>query len=290
MHIGFAGLGIMGGPMSLNLVKAGFKIAVWNRTSAKTAPLREVGAAIAGSLKDLAERSEVLITILNDTPDVEEVVLGQHGLQSGLSEGKIIVDMSTICPDATLRIAERLQERNCKMLDAPVSGGDIGARNGTLAIMVGGEKAEFDRLLPVFEAMGKNIVYCGGNSAGQRVKMINQILGSVHTMALAEAFTIAEQNGLDLETVHKVVASGAAGSWALDNYGPRLLRGDTQPGFKLSMQQKDLRIAMSGLAKLKGSFKLTELAFEQYTAAQEAGFGDLGAHGIIEFYRNRGAE
>ena len=285
MKIGFVGLGIMGKAMSLNLLKADFQVTVWNRTTEKTVPLMDAGASVASSLKSLAEQVDVIIAMVNDTPDVEEVIFGGTGLVAGLSAGKIIIDMSTISPEATETFASLLEKSGCEMLDAPVSGGDTGARNGTLTIMVGGKKEVFEKMLPVFQAIGKNITLCGGHGDGQRTKMINQILCGLHAVALSEAFVLAEKVGLDLDIMHKVVSSGAAGSWALDNYGPRVLKGDLEPGFKLGMQQKDLRIAYETARQLGDEFKGIKLAYELFTQAKENGFGELGSHGLIKLYK-----
>lgn len=282
-RVGLVGIGIMGKSMALNLLKAGFDVTVWNRTKEKTEPLKEAGATVAESPNELAAACELIITIVNDTPDVEEVIFEK--LASGLSAGKILVDMSTIDPEATVDFAKKLASLKVEMLDAPVSGGDIGARNGTLTIMVGGKKEVFENVLPVFEAMGKNIVHCGGHGDGQRVKMINQILCGLHAVALCEAFSMAKDTGLDPVIMHKVVSSGAAGSWALDNLGPRLLKGDTAPGFKLSMQLKDLRIANQTAQTYGHKYRGTTLAFELFSKAKEKGLGDLGSHGLIELYQ-----
>lgn len=281
--IGFVGLGIMGKSMALNLLKAGFKVTVWNRTQEKTKPLKEIGATVAETLEDLARETELIITIVNDTPDVEEIIFQK--LISGLVAGKVVVDMSTIDPGATVEFSKKLASLKIEMLDAPVSGGDIGARNGTLTIMAGGKKEVFERVLPVFQAMGKNIVHCGGNGDGQRVKMINQVLCGLHAVAMTEAFSIAKDVGLDLDIMHKVVTSGAAGSWALDNLGSRLLKGDKEPGFKLSMQLKDLRIAHETTQKYSEKYRGTALAFELFSKANEKGLGNLGSHGLIELYK-----
>lgn len=284
MKIGFVGLGIMGKSMSLNLLKAGFEVTVWNRTPGKARLLKEAGAAVAKSLRSLAVNNEIIITMVNDTPDVKEVIFGSEGLLPGLSSGKMVIDMSTISPEATEKFAARLQKLGCEMLDAPVSGGDSGAKNGTLTIMVGGKKAVFEKALPVFQAMGKSLTLCGGSGDGQRTKMINQILCGLHAVALSEAFVLAEKVGLDINIMHQVVSSGAAGSWALDNYGPRVLKDDLSPGFKLSMQQKDLRIAYETAKQFGDEFKGTELAYELFTRAKEKGFGELGSHGLIRLY------
>jgi 3-hydroxyisobutyrate dehydrogenase len=282
-NVGVVGIGIMGKSMALNLLNSGFQVTVWNRTREKTRALKEAGAVVAESPRELAAVCELIITIVNDTPDVEEVIFEK--LAPGLSAGKILVDMSTIDPEATVDFAQKLALQKVEMLDAPVSGGDIGARNGTLTIMVGGKKEVFQKAMPVFEAIGKNIVHCGGNGDGQRVKMINQILCGLHAVALCEAFSLARETGLDPEIMHSVVSSGAAGSWALDNLGPRLLKGDTAPGFKLSMQLKDLRIANQTAQKFGHKYPGTALAFELFSKAEEKGLGDLGSHGLIELYK-----
>jgi len=287
MKIGFAGLGIMGKPMSLNLLNAGFELCVWNRTSAKTRELRGAGADVAETLPDLAERCNLIITMLNDTPDVQQVLFGENGLADGLEAGTLVVDMTTISPEATEQFADKLTEMECGMLDAPVSGGDVGARKGTLTIMVGGDAVDFEKARPIFDVLGENIVHCGSNGDGQRVKMINQVLCGLHAVAMSEAFVLAEKIGLDLETMHRVVSSGAAGSWALDNYGPRVLQEDFSPGFKLGMQHKDLRIALETVQKLDGHFEGVKLAHDLFTRAKEAGMEDLGSHALVKFYRER---
>jgi 3-hydroxyisobutyrate dehydrogenase len=277
-------MGIMGRPMSLNLIKAGFEVVVWNRTPDKTAESAKAGSRVADSLANLAKNSDVLITMVNDTPDVHEVIFGSAGLHAGLAARKIVIDMSTISPEATEEFAEKLAELGCEMLDAPVSGGDIGARSATLTIMVGGRQTVFDKCLPIFQALGKSIFYCGRNGNGQRTKMINQVLCGLHAVALSEAFVLAEKVGLDLQVTHQVVSSGAAGSWALSNYGPRVLNGDFTPGFKLKMQQKDLRIANENAKKFNDDFKGVELAFHLFTDAAKKGLGDFGSHALIKLY------
>lgn len=286
MKIGFVGLGIMGQSMSLNLMKAGFAVTVWNRTKGKAASLKSAGANAADTLVDVAAAADVIITMVNDTPDVEEVIFGQHGLITGLAKGKIVIDMSTISPEATEDFAACLQKLGCEMLDAPVSGGDVGARNATLTIMVGGKQNVFENCRPLFQALGKNIFYCGHHGNGQRTKMINQLLCGLHAVALSEAFILAEKVGLDLKVTHQVVSSGAAGSWALSNYGPRVLNGDFAPGFKLKMQHKDLRIAHETANRLNEKFRGLELAYQLYSEAVQKGLGDLGSHALIKLYQN----
>ena len=176
MEVGFIGLGIMGTPMSLNLVRAGYPLTVYNRTRSKCRPLEEAGAKVASAPAEVAERTDIVITIVTDTPDVEAVLFGPHGVAEGLTPGKIVVDMSTISPEKTVEFAERLAEMGVEMLDAPVSGGQRGAREGTLTIMVGGKETTYRKCLPLFQAMGKNIFHVGGNGDGQRVKLVNQVI------------------------------------------------------------------------------------------------------------------
>ena len=195
--IGFIGLGIMGRPMSINLLQAGFEVTVWNRTTARMQPALDAGAIAASSPKEVAEKSDVIVAIVSDTPDAQEVILGEQGVIHGARPGSVVIDMSTISPAATRDIAAALAEKNVAMLDAPVSGGDTGAINGTLAIMVGGKEEIFQRCLPVFEAMGKTITRVGENGMGQTVKLCNQILVSVTNMAVCEAVTFAKASGLD---------------------------------------------------------------------------------------------
>ncbi|MFQ6053316.1 MAG: NAD(P)-dependent oxidoreductase, partial [Candidatus Bathyarchaeia archaeon] len=243
-RVGFIGLGLMGSGMSMNLLRAGFPLTVWNRTRSKMEPLLEAGAEGAESPREVAERSDVIIDIVTDSPDVEEVVLGPDGVIHGAEPGDVVIDMSTISPAVTRRIAEELGRKGVRMLDAPVSGGAIGARNGTLSIMVGGDAETYRECLPIFQAMGKTITHVGGHGMGQTVKLCNQILVGLNMLAVAEALMFASKAGVDLEKAFAAVSGGAAGSWQLTNNGARLLRGDLEPGFKVKDYLKDLRLIM----------------------------------------------
>jgi len=281
MKIGFIGLGIMGRPMALNLVKAGFSLTVFNRTGSKTEPLAAAGAAVADSPAEVARASDVVITIVSDTPDVESVLFGSDGLFHGAGSGKVVVDMSTISPEATVEFARRLTEKGCEMLDAPVSGGEKGAIEGTLSIMVGGKREVFERCLPLFNAMGKTIAYTGQSGNGQKTKLVNQIICATNIVSMVEGLRFARLAGLDMETTLKLVSSGAAASWMLSNLAPRILAGDFAPGFMIKLQQKDLRLVRELLQKTGASFPGTELTYALFTEAMNSGLGEQGTQGLI---------
>jgi 3-hydroxyisobutyrate dehydrogenase len=241
-RIGFVGLGIMGAPMALNLLKAGFSVTVWNRTASRMEPVITAGAEAATSPAAVAEVSDITVTCVSDSPDVEAVVLGPSGVLEGAGAGSVVVDCSTISPAVARSAGAALGERNVAFLDAPISGGDIGAKAGTLAIMVGGETAAFERCLPVFKAVGKTIVHVGPAGAGQVVKLCNQVAGGLNLLAMAEAITLSRRAGVDPAKMLEVVSQGAAASWMLENLGPRAAAGDFAPGFMVELMQKDLRL------------------------------------------------
>lgn len=284
MYAGVIGMGIMGRPMATNLLRAGHTLAVWNRTRERCASLESQGAFVATSPADLAQRCEVIITIVTDTPDVESVLFGPRGVAEGLSPGKVVIDMSTISPTATVQFAQRLEALGCEMLDAPVSGGDVGAQQGTLAIMVGGNPEAFARCRPVFEAIGRTIVHVGPHGAGQKTKLVNQIIGALHILAMAEGLCVARAGGLDPRAVLQVVSQGAAGSWMLSNLAPRALDGDHRPGFMIRLQQKDLRLAREWIDELAIEAPGTALSLRLFTEAVERGLGELGTQGMIRLF------
>jgi len=282
MKAGFCGMGIMGSPMSQNLLKAGHDVTVWNRTAGKCEPAKAAGAKVAESLPELASAGEVIFICVSDTPDVEAVLFGDGGLSDGLQEGQIVVDMSTVSPEATEQFAARLAEMGVEMLDAPVSGGQKGAIEGTLTIMCGGKEAVFEQVKPVFEAMGRNIVYCGPTGNGQRVKAVNQVICALNILAVSEGMLFAKRAGLDLKTVHKVVSSGAAGSWLLSSLGPAMIEGDWDPGFMIRLQAKDLRIASGAMDAVSAPNQGTQLTTKLFTEAAEAGFGADGTQALAK--------
>ncbi|HLE26982.1 MAG TPA: NAD(P)-dependent oxidoreductase [Anaerolineales bacterium] len=281
-QVGFIGLGIMGRGMARNLLKAGFKVCVWNRTASKMDELAAEGATKAASPADLAAQSDVVITCVSDTPDVEAVILGDDGVIHGLRPGALVIDMSTISPHATREIARKLAGKGAHMLDAPVSGGSEGAAKGTLTIMVGGEAGQVARAMPVLQAMGKTITHVGGHGDGQMVKLVNQILVVGNCLAMCEALLFAQAGGLDLRKAFEAVAPGAAGSWMLSQRGPQILNRDWRPGFTIDLQQKDVRLVLAAADQLGVPLLGTGLIFNLYRALQADGLGGEGNHALIK--------
>ncbi|MDX1524198.1 MAG: NAD(P)-dependent oxidoreductase [Anaerolineae bacterium] len=284
--VGFVGLGIMGQGMALNLRKAGFPLTVWNRTASKAEPVVDAGATLGSSPAEVAEKSDIIVVCVSDTPDVEAVVLGDDGIIEGARPGSLMIDCSTISPIATKAIAAKLAEKKIAMLDAPISGGSEGAVRGTLAIMVGGAAQDFERALPVFEAMGKTITHVGETGAGQTVKLVNQVLVVGNALAMCEAFMLAEAGGVDLKTALKAVEAGAAGSWMLSNRGPQIIERDWRPGFTVDLQQKDLRLVLDAADELGVPLPTTGLIFQYYRSLQAQGLGEQGNHILIQALEN----
>lgn len=285
-RIGFIGLGIMGRGMAANLLRAGFGVTVWNRTAERMAPLLEMGATEGHHPADVAARSEIIITCVSDTPDVQAVVLGEEGVAQGAQPGALLIDCSTISPQATKEMAAQLAEQGIHWLDAPVSGGSEGAANGTLSIMVGGEAAQFARALPVLQAMGRTITHVGPTGAGQTVKLVNQILVVVTMLGVGEALLFAEAGGLDLQKTLTAVSGGAAGSWSLSNRGPQMVNRDWRPGFTIDLQQKDLRLVLEAADQFGAPALGTSLVFQLYRTLQQQGLGGEGNHAIVKALEN----
>ncbi|MBS1964900.1 MAG: NAD(P)-dependent oxidoreductase [Chloroflexi bacterium SZAS-1] len=281
-RIGFIGLGIMGRGMVRNLLKAGFAVQVWNRTAARMGELAADGAQPTSSPAELARQCDLIITCVSDTPDVAAVLLGEQGVIAGAQPGALVIDMSTISPQATQEFAARLAERGVHMLDAPVSGGSEGAAKGTLSIMVGGDAADVERAMPVFQAMGKTITHVGGTGAGQTVKLVNQILVVGSMQAMAEALLFAQAGGVDLEKTLAAVSGGAGGSWTLSNRGPQVIRRDWRPGFMIDLQAKDLRLVLDAADDLGAPLPSTALIFQLYRTLQARGLGKEGNHAIVK--------
>ncbi|MBW3624422.1 MAG: 2-hydroxy-3-oxopropionate reductase [Armatimonadetes bacterium] len=281
LNVGFIGLGIMGKPMARNLLNAGFEVAVWNRTASRMDELVNEGARASGSPQEAAQGKDIVITIVTDSPDVEAVVLGEQGIIHGAKPGAVVVDMSTISPEVTRSIAERLKERGIDMLDAPVSGGDKGAIEGTLSIMVGGEESVFERAMPVFRAMGKTITHVGPNGAGQTVKLCNQITGALNILAVSEAVVFAAKSGVDLSKMLQAIGGGAASSWMVQNLGPRMVKGDFEPGFMVKLQQKDLRLALEAARDMHLPLPAASLVHQLFAAVEAEGMGDKGTQALV---------
>jgi 3-hydroxyisobutyrate dehydrogenase len=280
--IGFIGLGIMGGGMAANLLKAGINLTVWNRTPGRITALAQAGAGVGDSPADVAAGSDIIITCVSDTPDVEAVILGPRGVIERARPGSLVIDCSTISPAATREIAARLREKGVHMLDAPVSGGSEGAAKGTLSIMLGGEADQVDRAMPVLQAMGKTITHVGTHGAGQMAKLVNQILVVVTMQGVAEALLFAQAGGLDLEKTLAAVGGGAAGSWMLNNRGPQVIRRDWRPGFTVDLQQKDLRLVLEAADAMGIPLPSTALVFQFYRALQQQGLGGDGNHALAK--------
>ena len=280
-RIGYIGLGIMGSGIARNLMKAGHQLTVHNRSRAIVDQFAQEGATPATSPREVAAQSEFVFTNLPDTPDVEQVVLGPNGILEGARAGTIYIDNSTIKPESARRIADELAKIGVLALDAPVSGGDIGARAGTLAIMVGGPQEAFDRALPVFEAMGKTITWVGESGAGQIAKAANQIIVAGTMLAMAEALVLAQKCGVDPARVVQAISRGAAQCWALDNKPPKLFKRDLSPGFKAYMQAKDLKIVVDTGPTYHVALPLTAAAHQLYEAMVSMGNGELDNSAIL---------
>ena len=297
-RVGVLGLGIMGSGMAHNLLEAGFEVAVHNRTAARTQPFATAGASVAATPAALAAASDVVLLCVSDTPDVEAVLFGSagaepadavgagsgaaYGVAAGAAPGTLVVDASTISPEATRSFARRLAERGIAFVDAPVSGGSEGARNGTLSIMVGGAVEDVDRARPVLAAIGTTVTHVGPVGAGQTCKLVNQVLVAVNMLAVSEALLLADAGGLDLTTAISAVEGGAAGSWMLGNRGPQVVARDWRPGFTIDLQQKDLRLVLEAADSLGVPLLGTATIFQLYRTLQARGLGGEGNHALAK--------
>ena len=281
--IGFIGLGIMGVPMSRNLLKAGFELSVWNRTASRMEELTTEGARAGRSAAVVAEWSDITITMLTDSEAVEEVMMHSYnGVIAGAREGSVVIDMSTISPSVTRSVADSLRENGVHMLDAPVSGSLPGATSGTLSIMVGGDADVFERCLPVFRAMGRTITHCGPNGMGQVTKLANQIIGMGNLAAMCEGIVFAARAGGDPDPLLKAFGAGAANSWMVENLGRKVFDGDFTPGFMVDLAQKDLRLVQEAAAELDVPLVTTSLVSQMFRAVQRAGDGRDGIQAYVK--------
>ena len=280
--VGFIGLGIMGLPMAGHILKSGYPLTVYNRTRSKTGSLEAAGAAVAASPREVAANSRMIITMVSDSPDVEAVVAGPEGVLEGIRPGSVVMDMSTISPQVERELDEQLRSKGCALVDAPVSGGDVGAQNATLAIMAGGDREAFDRAVPIFETMGKTITYCGPVGSGQLTKLCNQILVAVTLMGVSEALVFAGKNGLDQGVMIEAVKGGAAGSWQLSNLAPRVVNRDFAPGFMVDLIQKDLRLVMESGAAAQAALPATSLVNQLFRTSQARGEGLEGTQALVK--------
>jgi 2-hydroxy-3-oxopropionate reductase len=279
--IGFIGLGIMGRPMARNLIKAGYSLVVHSRSRGPVDEIVKTGATAAGSPKDVAAQCDVLITMLPNSPDVEQVALGPNGIIEGARKGLLFADMSTISPIVSQKVGQALAAKGVAMLDAPVSGGEKGAVDGALSIMVGGDKAVFERVLPVFQAMGKTITLLGPLGFGGFTKLANQIIVAVNLTALAEALTLGKKAGLDRELLLTALGGGLAGSRCLEQKKPNYIAGTYNPGFKIDLHFKDLGLIMESARALGVPLPATAVVQELFSAMRVKGRGGLDHSGVI---------
>lgn len=279
--IGFIGLGIMGTPMATHLIDAGYHLFVYTQGKLPE-HLIEKHVTICLSSQGVAERADIIITMVPDTPDVEDVLFGKQGVAAGLSAGKLVVDMSSISPTATKKFAQKIQALGCEYLDAPVSGGEVGAKNATLSIMVGGSEASFERAKPLFELMGKNITHVGGNGDGQTAKVANQIIVALNIEAVAEALVFAARAGADPAKVRAALMGGFASSKILEVHGDRMVKRTFDPGFRIALHQKDLSLALQGAKAMGVSLPQTASAAQLMQACASHGWGQMDHSALVK--------
>lgn len=282
--IGFVGTGVMGRSMAANLQRAGYSINVYTRTKAKADDLIKDGATWKATVKELANDSDVIITMVGYPSDVEEVYFGSNGILENAKQGSFVIDMTTSKPSLAVKIYEAAKEKNIHALDAPVSGGDIGAKNGTLAIMIGGEQEAYDSLLPIFQVMGENIILQGKAGAGQYTKLVNQIAIASNMIGVSEAIAFARKAGLNPEKVLDSISTGAAASYSLSKLAPRMLKEDFAPGFYVKHFIKDMTIALESAKELGLSTPGLELSLNLYKELAEKGEEDSGTQALIKLF------
>ncbi len=284
MKIAFIGVGVMGKSMVRNLMKKGNELHIYTRTKEKALEVIDEGAVWHDSVKDCVQGADAVITIVGYPKDVEEVYFGADGILENAKEGAFVIDMTTTSPKLAVKIYEQAQAKGLRALDAPVSGGDVGARNATLAIMVGGDEKDFEAAKPIFEAMGTNIRYEGKAGSGQHTKMANQIALAGAMAGVCEAISYARGAGLDIQTMLDTISTGAAGSWQMSNMAPRMLKGDFAPGFFVKHYIKDMNIACEEADDRKVELPILEEVRRMYKAIEEDGMGDLGTQALIKYY------
>lgn len=282
--IGFIGIGVMGKSMVRNLMNNGYEVSIYSRTKEKAIDVINEGALWCEDVKSCVKNKDVIITIVGYPRDVEEVYFGDNGVISSAKEGSYIIDMTTTSPKLATKIYEEAKEKNIFALDAPVSGGDIGAKNATLSIMVGGDSIAFEECRPIFQCLGTNIIYEGKAGNGQHTKMANQIALAGAIAGVCEAMTYAKKVGLDVETMLNSISKGAAGSWQMSNMAPRILKGDFEPGFFIKHYIKDMNIAADEAKNVSLDLNILNDVLEMYRELKKNGLGDLGTQALIKFY------
>jgi len=280
-RLGFIGLGTMGSLMCKNLLKAGYPMTVWNRTPSKMEAIVSLGAEAAASPEEVAKRSDIVIIMVVDAADVEAVVTNPHGVIEGARSGLIVVDMSSTTPTAARYISEVLAKKNVKTLDAPVSGGESGARDAALSIMVGGPKETYDECLPIFMAIGKQVTYMGDSGSGQASKLCNQVVCALHIQAVCEGLTLGSELGIDPERLLKVLTSGYASSRILSDLGPKMVQKDFRPGFRMRHQLKDLKNALDTSAKINLPLPCTAVVYQLFRGVAAMNLQDKGTQASI---------
>lgn len=285
-NIGFIGTGIMGKPMAKNLIKAGYKLFVFARSPEKITDLKDEGAVIMPAISEVAAKSDVTITMLPDSPESLEVITGPGGIIHSAGKGTAVVDMSSIDPIVSKKIGNLLGEKGIGFLDAPVSGGEAGAIEGTLAIMAGGEKEVFDRILPLFKAMGGSYNLVGGIGAGNFTKLANQVIVALNIAAVSEAFILAKKAGLSLDKVYDAIKGGLAGSKVLDTKAPMMIKGDYEPGFKIKLHKKDLQNVLNAGASMGVPMPLTGTMLEIMKSLDSKGYGQKDHGAIAKFFQD----
>ncbi len=289
-RIAFLGTGLMGAPMACNLLKAGYSVSCYNRTIAKTAPVVAAGGVAHATPAQAAHGAAVIISCVTDGPDVEQVLLGDQGAATAATPGAIFVDMSTIAPAMAISLGQRLRDRGLRFVEAPVTGGTVGAINATLSILAGGPEADVAEVRPVLAAMGKTITHCGEWGAGQGVKLCNQIMGAMNLLGVCEAMTLARGMNIDPEILIKALGGGAANSWALQNLAPKIIAGDFSPGFMVDTQQKDMRLVAQAAEQAGVALPGAALVTQLWRSAQAHGDGAEGIHALAKVLQRLSAK
>lgn len=282
--IGFIGIGVMGQSMVRNLMKNGYEVSVYNRTKEKAQEVVNEGAVWCDDVKSCASGKDIVITIVGYPKDVREVYFGENGILENADRGTVVIDMTTTSPKLSVEIYEEAKNRGIEALDAPVSGGDVGAKNGTLSIMVGGDKDVFDKCQNLFKCMGTTIIYEGKAGNGQHTKMANQIAIAGAVSGVCEAITYARGAGLDVQTMLDSISEGAAGSWQMSNMAPRMIKGDFDPGFYIKHFIKDMKIAKEEAGDVNIDLKVLDTVLKMYESLEGNNLGDLGTQGLLKYY------
>lgn len=281
-QIAFLGTGLMGAPMAINLVNAGYAVNVYNRTASKAQPVVDAGGKYFSTPAEAAQNASVIITIVTDGPDVEEVLFGTDGALKNAPQNALILVMSTISPQMNKDMAQRAAAQSIRMIDAPVSGGDIGAQNGTLSIMAGGADNDIAETMPIFEVLGKTITHCGPIGSGQVVKLCNQICGALNMLGVSEAMALGAKNQIDPEVLIRVISGGAGSSWAMENLAPKVANEDWSPGFMVETQQKDMRLVAEMASQTHTSLPGAALTSQLWQAVEAKGDGKEGIQALAK--------